>query len=203
MIRTTQLLTTRITTRVFIVRTAHQSTRENPLNITIQVDEVTLDTAVAGVVSFDEDGDPYTSGEATVATLVAQQITAHLIKDEQWRSLRDRMLEIRAEVIREALTPVVEKTLTESFQKTNSYGEPVGGQISMRQVIADEAKKLMTQSADTYNRDKGTLLQVMVRKEVEAALGSEIRDAVKAARQQVSDEIGAMVAKSVAAGMSR
>lgn len=174
------------------------------MNITVSVDEITLATVVAEIVDWDRDGDPvYEGKQATVGSLVADKITDRLTQDKGWPTLREKVLEIRAEVIREALTPVVEKALTETFQKTNSYGEPIGGQISMRQVIADEAKKLMTQSADTYNRDKGTLLQVMVRKEVETALGAEIRDAVKAARKQVSDEIGAMVAKSVAAGMSR
>jgi hypothetical protein len=171
------------------------------MNITVNVDEVTLDTAVAQIIRWDEDGEQNVSGTRTVAEIVAEQITARLIKDDRWRSLRDKMFEVRTEVIREALAPIVEQALAESFQRTNSYGEPAGGTVTMRQVIADEAKKFMTQPADTYNRDKGTVLQVMVRKEVEAALGTEIREAVKKAREQVSAEIGQMVANSVQAGL--
>lgn len=171
------------------------------MNITVNVDEVTLSTAVAEIIRYDSEDEEYREGQRTVADIVAEQITARLIKDEHWRSLKDHVLRIREQVIREALTPVVEKALTESFQKTNSYGEPVGGQITMRQVIAEEAKKIMTGPADTYNRDKGTLLQVMVRKEVEAALRNEIRNAVKQAREQVAADIGQMVANSVQAGL--
>ena len=171
------------------------------MNITVNVDKVTLDTAVAEIVRYDSEGDEYAAGERTVADIVAEKITALLVKDERWLPLRERVLEIRKDVIREVLLPVVEEAVTGTFQKTNSYGEPVGPQITMRQVIAEEAQKMMTQPADSYNREKGTVLQVMVRQEVQAALGNEIRDAVKQAREQVATEIGQMVAASVQAGL--
>ena len=150
------------------------------MNITVNVDEISLDTAVGEVVRYGEDGE-YVTGHRTVADLVAEQVTARLMQDDRWNSLRDRVLDIRKEVIRETLLPVIEEALTGAFRKTTNFGEPVGPEITMRQVIADEAKRLMTQPVDSYNRDKGTVLQQMVRKEVEAALGAEIRDAVKQA----------------------
>jgi len=171
------------------------------MNITVNVDEISLDTVVADIVRYDSEDGEYRDGERTVADIVAEQITALLVKDDRWNSLRDRVLQIRKEVIREALLPVIEQAMGGAFQKTNTFGEPVGPEITMRQVIADEAKKMMTQPADSYNRDKGTVLQQMVRKEVEAALGAEIRDAVKQAREQVSGEIGSMVASAVQAGL--
>lgn len=171
------------------------------MNITVNVDEVSLDTAVASIVRYDGDDSECVAGERTVADLVAELIVNRLMKDGRWGYLRDCVLNIRKEVIREALLPVVEKAMSEPFQRTNSYNEPAGPQVTMREVIADEAKRLMTQPADSYNRDKGTLLQVMVRKEVEAALGAEVRDAVKQAREQVSAEIGQMVANAVHAGL--
>lgn len=172
------------------------------MNITVNVDEVSLDTAVASIVRYDGDDSEYMAGERTVADLVAELIMARLMKDERYGYLRDNVLNIRKEVIREALAPVIEEALTGAFCKTNSYGEPIAGtQTTMREVIADEAKKLMTQPADNYHREKGTLLQVMVRKEVEAALGAEVKDAVKKAREQVSAEIGQMVATAVQAGL--
>lgn len=172
------------------------------MNITLNIDEISLATAVDQVAEYDDDGDLIGPRDRTVGELVANMILERLVRDNHWNRLRDQMLEVRREVIREALLPVVEKALSESFQKTNSYGEPIAGtQATMREVIADEARKLMTEPADSYHRDKGTRLQVMVRKEVEAALGAEVKDAVKQAREQVSAEIGAMVASAVQAGL--
>lgn len=171
------------------------------MNITINVDEVSLSTAVAEIIQWDEEGDQYAKGEQTVADLVAAQIVAKLVGDRSWPSLREQLLEVRKDVLREALTPVIEEAMTSVFQKTNGYGEPAGPKVTMREVIADEVKRLMTQPADSYNRDRGTVLEVTVRKEVESALGAEIRNAVKQAREQVSAEIGQMVAASVQAGL--
>lgn len=172
------------------------------MNITVTVDEITLDTAVTQVIGYDSEGDEYATGkERTIGDIVAEQITAALIKDDRWNSLRTKMLDIRSEVIREALAPVVEKALSETFQKTNSYGEPIGGETSMRQVIAKEAKQFMTQPADTYNRDKGTVLQMMIRREVAAVLTTEVAEAVKQARDQFAGEIGKQVTSAVTAAM--
>jgi Arc/MetJ-type ribon-helix-helix transcriptional regulator len=171
------------------------------VNITINVDEVTLDTIVGEVLGFDEDGDPVTKDERTIADTVAEKITAALVKDDRWDSMRKKVLEIRSEVIREALKPVVEQALTETFQRTNNYGEPIGGVISMRQVITDELKQFMTQPADTYNRDKGTVLQVFVRKAVAEVLTTEVQEAVRQAREQFAGEIGKQVTAAVQAGL--
>ena len=171
------------------------------MNITVNVDEITLDTIVGEITEYDGDSDLIVKGNRTVADLVAEQIVATLVKDERWKSLRNSVLDIRTEVIREALMPVVEEAMTGAFQRTNSYGEPAGAKVTMRQVIADEVAKMMNNPADSYNREKGTVLQVMVRKEVEAALGAEVRGAVKQAREQVAAEIGQMVASAVQAGL--
>ena len=167
------------------------------MNIAVSVDDVTLDTIVGEILGFDEDGDPVTKGERTIASMVAEQITARLMHDDRWDSMRNKVLEIRAEVIREALLPVVEQALAEQFQRTNNYGEPTGGTISMRTVIAEEAKKFMTQPADTYNREKGTVLQVFVRKAVAEALTTEVQEAVKQAREQFAGQIGQQVTAAV------
>lgn len=171
------------------------------MNITVNVDEVTLATVVREVTGYDEDDYPHGRRDITVADVVAEEIVARLVRDGSWPSVREQMLEVRREMLREALMPVVEEAMTSAFQKTNSYGEPTGAKVTMREVIVDEVKRMMTQPADSYSRDKGTVLQVMVRKEVEAALGAEVRDAVKKAREQVSAEIGQMVANAVQSGL--
>ena len=171
------------------------------MNITVNVDEVSLDTVVAEIVAFDEDGDPYPNGERTVADLVAAQIMARLLKDDGYRQLATRVQEIRAEEIRAAVRPLIEEALRRPIRKTNTYGEATGAETTLTEVIIDEAQKAITKPLDSYNRDKGTFLSKTVADEVKKALSAEIADAVKKAREQVSAEIGQHVAAAVQAGL--
>jgi len=173
------------------------------VNITVTVDEVTLDTVVADGIRYNEDGEPYRTidGQATIADLVAAQITERLSKEDAWGGLRKRASEIRAEAIREAVRPQIEEAIAKPIQKTNSYGEPVGEPTTLRELIIDEARKAVNEPVDKYARDKGTFLTQAVKREIQAALSAEIADAVKQARQQVADEIGQQVTAAVAAAM--
>jgi hypothetical protein len=173
------------------------------LNIKIQVDEISLSTAVAEVVGIDEDGDPYPSGERTVGDLVAKEIVDRIIanRDSHWQTLRERVRDIRAELIREAVQPAIEEAVARPIVKTNSYGEPVGESTTLRELIVEEARKICREPADKYRREQGSILTKLVADEVRKALDAEIKDAVKQAREQVSTEIGSLVAASVQSGL--
>jgi len=171
------------------------------MNITVNVDEVTLATVVDEVAGFNDDGDYVRHQPQTVADLVAARIVERLVKDDQYPHLRDQVIQVREELIRAALAPVIEEALTVPFRKTSTYGEPAGEPVTLRTVIAAEAQRMLTHYESDYGQRKLTVMQALVRKEVEAALAKEIRDAVAQAREQVSGEIGQMVASAVAAGM--
>jgi hypothetical protein len=163
------------------------------MNITVNVDEVTLQTLI-------REANEHHDG-VTLADLVAEQVTARLVNAGDWYEKTRVVAEVRREVIAEAVRPQVEEAIAAPLQKTNGYGEPVGEPVTLRTVIIDEVRKMLAKPADSYASGKGTVLQAMVRKEVEAAFANEVRDAVKQAREQVSEEIGQMVASAVAAGM--
>jgi hypothetical protein len=171
------------------------------MNITINVDEISLSTAVAEVIGWDDERDTPVTGPQTVADLVAAQIVERVVKDRGYPTLLEQVKTIRAEVIREAVRPQVEAVIAAPVQKTNGYGEPVGEPVTLRDLIIDEARKAINAPVDNYSRDKGTFLTQAVAAEVKKALSAEIADAVKQAREQVATEIGDMVAKSVAAGL--
>lgn len=172
------------------------------MNITVSVDEVTLDTAVAEVMAYDDETGPYPQGERTIGDLVAEQIVSRLIKDTgRWSRYCDQVTRVRDEVIRERVMPLIEEALTRPIQKTNTYGEATGQETTLTEVIIGEAQKIMKAPIDSYSRDRGTLLTKLVADEVKKALSAEIADAVKAARQQVSTEIGSHVAAAVQAGL--
>jgi hypothetical protein len=167
------------------------------MEITVTVDSISLDTIVDTVLGVDEDGDEYTAGERTVAGHVAAQIVAKIIKDDRWPRLRDQVLEIRKEEIRAAVRPSIDEALSRPIHKTNSYGETQGAATTLAEIIADEARKWITEPADRHRSDKGTLLQNAVRTEVTRAFQAEIADAVKQARDAVTKEIGDQVGQQI------
>jgi hypothetical protein len=169
------------------------------VNITIQVDDITLSTVVADVVDIDEDGDLVATGkERTVADLVAAQIVDRLVSDDRYPRLRDRVTEIRGEEIRAAIRPAIVEAVSRPIKKTNGYGEATGQETTLSEVIVDEARKYMKEPADKYRREAGTVLQSLVRAEVDRAFKAEIADAVKQARDLVAGQIGSQVSEQIA-----
>lgn len=172
------------------------------MNITIQVDEVTLDTVVGKTVGFDEDGDAYTTGEATVASMVATQIVDRLVKDERYNRLRDKVLEIRTEEIRAAIRPSIDEAIAKPIRKTNGYGEAVGGETTLSELVIEEARKLINEPLDRYGSNKGTFLSKAIAEAVQKAFAEEIAAAVKAAREQVSTMVGTQFGEQISAAVN-
>ncbi|MGY4901121.1 hypothetical protein [Streptomyces sp. 900116325] len=177
------------------------------MNITVQVDEITLSTVIADTVAFDEDGDAYPTGQQTVAHLVAAQIVERLVKEDRYPGLRDRVMEIRKEEIRAAVRPSIDEALARPIYKTNSYGERTGQETTLAELIAAEARKQLTEPADRYRSEKGSILQETVRAEVHKAFQAEIAETVQKARdlvtKQLGDDIAQQITKAVTAGLAK
>ncbi len=172
------------------------------MNITVSVDEVTLETVVGKVMAFTEDGDEYETGTGkTVADLVADRIVDRAVNREGWQRLADQVREIRAEVIRELVRPQIEAAIAKPVQKTNSYGDKVGEPVTLTELIIDEARKALRAPADSYNRGGETVIGKAVAEAVKKAFAAEIAAEVAKARALVSDEIGKHVAAAVQAGL--
>ena len=170
------------------------------MNITVQVDEVTLATVVRGGPA--EYGDP-----VTVADLVAGQIVQKLAADrDEWDNIARRVRNVRDEEIRAAVLPMITEALTKPFRQM-TYGEETGPETTLSQLIVAEARKQLGERADPYNHERGTVLSKTVAAEVKKAFTEEIADAVKQARDLVStelgDEIGKQVTAAVRAGLAK
>lgn len=171
------------------------------MNITVNVDEVTLATVVEEVVGYDPENDTEVTSSGTMAQLVAAQLVDRITKDDRWPMLRDQVIDIRREVITAAVIPMIEEAVKKQYQRTDSWGDPTGEPTTLRDTILKEANKLLTRPTDSYNRGEGNMIQKIVREEVKTAFTKEIQDAVKAARKQVATEIGAHVAQAVETAM--
>jgi hypothetical protein len=172
------------------------------VNITVSIDEVTLNTAVAKVMAYDNDeGEMYATGEeVTVGHLVAKQIVERLVKDDRWPHLRDEVLEVRKEEIRAAVRPSIVEALTRPIYQTNRFGERTGTETTLSEMIVAEVQKSLTEPADPYNRQNGTLLQLALRPEVKRVFQEGAKAAVEEmAKVLLSEGISTVVAEQIGA----
>lgn len=177
------------------------------MNITVTLDQATLATVIEQVTGIDEDGDEYEIGGRTIGDAVAGQITARLIKDTTYYSrLRDEAAQIRTNLIRESLQPLVEKALEGPIPQTNAYGERTGQSRTMLELVVEEIATLLGAKADRYRSDSPTLLQQTIKAEVQKAMQAEITGAVQAVRellaQQVGDQLRQQAIAAVGAALS-
>lgn len=173
------------------------------MNIEIKLDDITLDTVVAEVVEFDEDGDAISTGrERTVAHLVAEQIVKQVVRDARYPSLVEQVTRVRDEEIRAAVKPAIEQAIARPIKKTNYYGERTGEETTLTEVIVEEARGYLKEPVDRYSGEKGTVLQSTVRAAVRKAFDEEIADAVKQARDLVAGQLGTSVATQVQAAVT-
>ncbi|MFI6485233.1 hypothetical protein ACIBH1_45495 [Nonomuraea sp. NPDC050663] len=168
------------------------------MNITISVDEISLATVVADTIAYDEEGDAIISGEKTVADLVAAQIVERLTRDDHWPRMREQVMEIRKEQIREALRPTIDTALNRPIFKTNGYGERIGQETTLSELISDEARAWLTAPANQYRREDGTLLEQAIRAEVKHVVQKLVADAVQKAVAAMEDKIAAQAEQLIA-----
>jgi hypothetical protein len=167
------------------------------MNITVKVDDISLATIVDQAYAYGDESGPH---DRTVGELVAEMIVDRLVQDrERWFELSKTVTDVKREVIREAVRPMVEQAIAGPIQKTDSYGDPVGKPTTLREVIVAEARSAVN-TRDRYDGDR-TFLQKTVSEEVRKAFATEIKDAVAQARAAVADEAGLLVATAVTNAM--
>ena len=81
------------------------------MNITVKIDDVSLATMVDQAYSYGDESGPH---DRTVGELVAAMIVDRLVQDrDRWHELSRTVTEIKREVIREAVRPMVEQAISE------------------------------------------------------------------------------------------
>jgi predicted nucleic-acid-binding protein len=148
------------------------------MDIKVDIAELTMDTIVGETRIYGEGFDEYETAPQTLGEAVVEQVVRTLIPQETRGELARVVREIRAEVIRDALKPIVAEAIEQGIQRTNTFGEPTGKAITLRELIIAEVKKVMTEPTDRYNRDKGGFVAQLVRAEVQGAIAKEMAAAM-------------------------
>lgn len=160
------------------------------MNIILQIDETHLNAVVGDIVSFDEDGDAVVEGQTRVADMVADRIAARVAATEEFRELRKRVTVIRDEMIREKLEPVLAEVMDAPIRKTNGFGEPTGEPVTMRELVVESARELLSQR-DRRNYNQAPWITNFVHEQVRDLFEKDLKAELAKAREKLVADIAA------------
>lgn len=135
--------------------------------------------------------EPMTLLEAVIAQ-AAERLVDHAKREgvkDPYKTLVERVRNIRDEEIREAVKPIIRAAMQRSVQPTNGLGEPAGEPKTLNELIVDEATKQLTSTAKTsttdFRRRDQTVLEAVIAEQVGAALNKELKTALEGAKAEV------------------
>lgn len=170
------------------------------MKIDVYVEEVDLTTVV-----YQDDGVTIRIGD-----LVADKAVAELVKSTAWNPLRERVLSVRDEQIREAVRPLIAQALAEPFTRTTEYGTPVGKPTTLREIIVEEAKRLLANAHSRSNSnyiDRDTVLSKLIRETTDQVVAAELRKVIDDEKAKVVAAVRAkaadLIAEAVRQGIGR
>lgn len=177
------------------------------MNIEIKIDELTVDTIIAKVFEYDEDGDIIGEQGVKLGDAIRDRLFKAVKDGDGWSdALAARIKTIRGEEIRVACRDEIQAALTAPIKQTNGFGESTGAPTTLREMIFGEAKKALGRSGSRYDSDK-TLIEKVISVEIQKALLAEVKpilDQAKAdigvAVNQITADILAGVASKISGG---
>lgn len=172
-----------------------------PVEITLTLD---LDAHLSKHIGYDEDGEPIQQAielEDVLIGLVANKLVDRLVSQRgNWDgAVRERVNQVRDEVIVERITPLIDDALAAAVQPTNRFGEPSGEPTTLRSVIVQEATAWLTKpTGDSFTRSAKTNVAKLIADEVDRALGRELKTALDQAKADVTAAVKAKGAEVLA-----
>lgn len=153
--------------------------------LTVNID---VDHLLGRIVDTDQYGEPIWQGlRSEVVDTLATRIQRDVAE-----GVRERVNAI----IDEEAQRVIRETIAAGVPKTNTYGEPTGQVVSLREEIVRVATEAMTKKRGGYSDEK-TIITEVIRAEVGAALTRELKDAVTAAKAEVSAAVKSSAAEVI------
>lgn len=116
-------------------------------------------------------------------------------KSDNW-SKAVKVSEIRAELIRERLIPIVEEAISQSIQQTDNFGSPRGEPITIAEYVTKLTTEYLTKETDY--RTKETVVKKLIREQVERTVNDQLIAAMKDAQKEVMDAVKAQGAEVLA-----
>jgi predicted RNA binding protein with dsRBD fold (UPF0201 family) len=164
----------------------------------VSVDKINIEIDLAHLWVGGEDG-------KTFADYIAGLAATNLLREEpeSKSAFRQRVSAITDEEIRDAIRPAIVEALTGAVQKTDAWGEPKGEPKTLREQIVEGATAALNVKREhAYNR-RETLVEYIVREEIERAIRKELSAEMDKAKKQVTDAIKEQGAEVLAEAVKR
>lgn len=172
-----------------------------PIEITITLD---LDKWAEGQPYQDYDGEWHSDQPGQLEAWVAHQV-AQVIASQLKNEVGNKVLAIVSELATAQAEGLVRKVLSGPIRLTDSYGMPKGEPKTLMELVSEQAGKILSQPRDDrYNYDrKVTLVQQLIRDEVDKAFAGELKPVIDAAKKQAKDAVKNRAAEMLATEMER
>jgi hypothetical protein len=170
------------------------------MEITVNLDNLDLNTVIGQSVVIDSDGDPIEEGGRTIGDAVIDALVAKLyasVRSSESRDLTDRIRNIRDEEIRAQIVPTITEALSKDIQQTNSYGEPVGRSTTLNELIVKQVNTFLVKGTDDYRKNE-RLVDKIVREAIETAIKGELAAAIADEKTKVVAAVRAKAAELIA-----
>lgn len=160
---------------------------------------VTWDTVIGARPGHSDPGDVPTYDPVSLGDAVVEEIAARLTKEIKRDSREGRYLsavqEARAaavEAVKTEAAAVVREALAEGVQLTDTWGQPQGPRVSLRDLILDEVRKYLAEKPPRPgygDRERPGGFAELLRTAVTDGLRKELADEIKAARAEVAAKV--------------
>lgn len=154
---------------------------------------VSLDTELRSRYSQTSDGEYVEHGTYTLLDAIvdsaAGQLVAKVVKDDAaYGQLRTSVKDIRNEMIRERIAPMLDEVFGTPTQLTNVYGERTGKEVTLRELVIETARSQMKRTNARSDYDRTAFDKALSAATVDvltAELSAEIAEAKKQLREQI------------------
>lgn len=168
---------------------SQESTHPEPIQIVL-----TMDTTVG----YDHDDDPISLGDKVINRLVSN-LTAKFA--DQAKAQLNAALAVAIEA---KATELVDAAIEQPFQKTNTWGEPIGPATTLRELIDEKIKAFLTARVDSYPRNTPqSYIQNLVGNKVAQEMEKEFKEAIQQGKEQLLAAVKGRAAEVIAESMRR
>jgi hypothetical protein len=175
------------------------------MQITVNVADIDLDSVIGEQIEEVGPGE-YEGGNLTLRQAVVQEVARQIVARDRSIDTYHAVAKAREDLIREALTPIVEEALASPVQLTNSFGEVRGEPVTMRSLVIETARKMLTAKVDSNGRpdryassDRSTTwASWLVEKQVREVFAQELQAELDAAKAMLREQLQAVAAAKLA-----
>jgi hypothetical protein len=142
-------------------------------------------------------------GTQTIGDKVVSELVGIAVRGDKWDNVTRRVKDIRDEEIRVAVHAEIVEALSAPITKTNAYGEKVGDETTLREVIANEAREAMRighrntpwqSDIPEHARPLWNLIQKEAAAAVTQVIKQEVAEEAARIRQAMRDQAAALLA---------